>query len=239
MALVFDIETYTWARSEDHKAVLVDEMRDKRLKDKVKARKSAEKKMALSPRSGQVIVIGLLDTDAVPDEQVKILKVGDDDPLDIKVVAYESESRLIEAFFEYIELMFKAGDRLVSFNGKEFDMPFLFTRALVHDLDGIDSYDLLIHKYNHASHLDIRSFLPKGKLTELSYLINELESPEYEDVGEMWERDQKLVVQHCWDDLVKTAALYERIKKWIPQKMSSYSIKKVPSGLLEKIPFGD
>ena len=78
----------------------------------------------------------------------------------------EDESAMIEAFFGFIE---RFSPRLVSFNGKNFDMPVLVLRALKHNvkasayLDTIsDKWNNYKSRYNEQKHCDLLESLGAG-----------------------------------------------------------------------------
>lgn len=228
MALIFDIETVGWSQNEEHLDAVLEELRSKQAKlpkAVAEAKEKARDKMALYPISGRVAIIGMLDTEASAPEMFKFLVSGYENLMDPTVVSYlgeDNEGVMISEFFETITKSANQGSRLVSFAGKRFDLPFLFIRALTYGIKACGNYQELIHPYNNNLHLDISSFLEKGSLNMLSYLVGagDLTDEKGSEVPKMIEAgNYSEAIDKCKKDLVKTAAIYERIDQWIPMRV--------------------
>ena len=111
--------------------------------------------MGLSPLFGKVISIALGDGDA-PDGDVKVIAVPNEKfPVEAPPdwVRFMSEADLLRSFWA---LASKA-ETVVTFNGKNFDIPFLVGRSLVHGIPA--RCDLLSQRYALKPHLDLFDLL--------------------------------------------------------------------------------
>lgn len=228
MALIIDIETKDWFKDEDHKQLILSENQDSRLKDADKIADNHKKiiaRAALSPYSGQITVVGMRHS-GKPESFIYTL--GYTDPLDGYVNGFPTERELLVAVWASIAKAIDNGERLVTFNGKSFDLPYLFIRSLINNVSAGLDYMALIHPYNHDTHLDIKSLFDKGSLKEIAYVLdsqtdNTLDGSE---LPELWKVDPAKVVEKCKSDLIQTEKIYERVKGWIPQRLAMFSSSK-------------
>lgn len=228
MALIIDIETMEWFKDEDHKQLILRERQNKTLKDPDKIAENHKKiigEAALSAYTGQVTVIGMRHS-GKPESFIYTL--GYTDPLDGYVNGFPTERELLMAVWASIAKAIDNGERLVTFHGKSFDLPYLFIRSLVNNVSAGLDYMSLIHPYNHDSHLDIKALFDKGSLKEIAYVLdcqtdNLLDGSE---LPELWKIDPAKVVEKCKSDLIQTEKIYERVKGWIPQRLAMYSSSK-------------
>ena len=228
MALIIDIETISWFKDEEHKKFVVEERQDSRLKNPDLIAENHKKiiaNAALSAYTGQVSVIGMKHTGM---NETFIYTLGYTDPLDGFVNGFPTERELLMAVWASIAKAIDNGERVVTFNGKGFDLPYLFIRSLINNVSAGLDYMNLIHPYNHDSHLDIKALFEKGSLKEIAYVLdcqtdNETDGSE---LPELWKVDPAKVVEKCKSDLVQTEKLYERIKGWIPQRLQMFSSSK-------------
>lgn len=229
MALIIDIETTSWFRDESHKLFVLQERQDSRLKDEEKIRENHKKiiqQVALSPYTGQITVIGMKHTDK---PESFIYTLGYTDPLDGYVNGFPTERELLIAVWASIAKALDNGERLVTFNGKTFDLPYLFIRSLVNNVSSGLDYMGLIHPYNHDLHLDIKSLFDKGSLKEIAYVLD-CQTDNLLDGSELpglWKINPAKVIEKNKSDLIQTEKIYERVKEWIPQRLQmSYSSKR-------------
>ncbi|WP_448506370.1 ribonuclease H-like domain-containing protein [Immundisolibacter sp.] len=231
MALIIDIETISWFKDEEHKQLVLKERQNKTLKDPDKIAENHKKiinEAALSPYTGQLTVIGMKYTDK---SESFIYTLGYTDPVDSYVNGFPTERELLIAVWASIAKAIDNGERLVTFNGKSFDLPFLFIRSLINNINAGLDYMGLIHPYNHDLHLDIKSLFDKGSLKEIAYALdcktdNEIDGSE---LPELWKSDPAKVVEKNKSDLIQTEKIYERVKGWIPQRLQMYSSSKMDS----------
>lgn len=228
MALIIDIETMGWFKDDDHKQLVLSERQDSRLKNPdliAENHKKIIQQAALSPYTGQVTVIGMKHTGM---NETFIYTLGYTDPLDGYVNGFPTERELLVAIWASIAKAIDKGERLVTFNGKSFDLPYLFIRSLINNVSSGLDYLGLIHPYNHDIHLDIKALFDKGSLKEIAYVLdcqtdNLLDGSE---LPELWKVDPAKVVDKCKSDLIQTEKIYERVKGWIPQRLAMYSSSK-------------
>lgn len=228
MALIIDIETTSWFKDEDHKQLILRERQNKTLKDPDKIAENHKKiigEAALSAYTGQITVVGMKHTGM---GETFIYTLGYTDPLDGFVNGFSTERELLIAVWASIAKAIDNGERLVTFKGKDFDLPYLFIRSLVNNVDAGLDYMGLIHPYNHDLHLDIKALFDKGSLKEIAYVLdcqteNTLDGSE---LPELWRVDPAKVVEKCKSDLIQTQKIYERVARWIPQRLQMFSSSK-------------
>lgn len=179
---------------------------------------------ALSPYTGKVIVIAMLNPETGKG-----------------IVWYEADgaraSRTSEdGFFEYVgcseptmlrefwDTVAKF-DRLVSFNGRTFDAPFLSVRSAIHGVS--PSKNLLGYRYSMETHVDLMEILTfQGAVSRDQWpnlhgacVAFGIPSPKSEEmhgyaVGDAY-REGRLaqVADYCRRDVEATAELYRRLEK--------------------------
>jgi len=225
MALIIDIETTYCFKDEDHKRITIEERRNKNItkdKDKMLANeKDIIRKAALSPYTGQVTVAGFRDTER---GESLFLTNNYIDPLDNYVIALQDEKLLLHSVWDYIAKAIGEGVRIVGFGSKRFDIPFLFVRSLINKVEADVSYMNLIHPYTHNIHLDIESVFDKGSLKEIAFALDSMSdnTTDGSELPELWYTDPAKVVEKCASDLIQTEKIYERVKRWIPQKLQMF-----------------
>ncbi len=205
---VLDVETYQDRNMKDDYrdffggkiGKLVDPIK---IKAKIKAN---QEKFALSPTTGEVILIGLLDGNG------KEIQIGLDG---------STEKVILEDGWRAINNLLKAGYRMVSYNGKAFDLPFLFIRGLINGIASTPTIAIntLTHPYNNHQHYDCFNVLGEGSLEQWNYLFGYGEN--YENIngamiGEMFEKKEFAEIRaKNIGDLRKTGRLYELLKGWV------------------------
>jgi DNA polymerase elongation subunit (family B) len=201
--LVFDIETEPDEVSQKLESELVGKIEPTKtaIKEGLDAvRKYIDGKMqdvrsdyALSPMTGKVkCICGILD-----DEEFSIS--GD-------------EKYIIETFLSKF-----TGQRLISFNGKGFDNPFLKIRMAKLDIKPIFLTLLPNRKYDTHEHFDVKEVLDnfssapkKGNLRQWSVFFG-LQAPE-NDGNEISELTIEQTIEKCLQDCRNTKAIYDKIK---------------------------
>jgi predicted PolB exonuclease-like 3'-5' exonuclease len=177
---------------------------DSRLKDPVKIAESIEGKKkawlgdaALSPITGQVLVIGLLEGD-----QVKYL--------------YGEEKSFLEQFWTIVrDAMFKS-DCLVGFNCNTFDLPFLMKRSWA--LGVKPPIFLRSGRYWNQYIIDLREIWQLGDrqahggLDQISKFFGMSgKAGDGKDFAALWESDQEKALAYLKQDLLLTKGLYDRM----------------------------
>ena len=149
--LVFDIETYPnldmldFLPEVEPSKVLKDP--EKILNDIEAKQKKQIEEMALNPLYGKIACISLYNKD-------------------IKEVLIGEEKEILKQFFEKtIEY------QLISYNGINFDIPFIFKRACVYGMATIKQMENYIKKFDDFNHIDLmQKFCEYGKYEKLNNL---------------------------------------------------------------------
>ena len=111
------------------------------------------RQMSLWPLTGQVVCIAMLNADSL---RGKVLFVAEDyEPENeesgpVSFVPYMDEAELLGAFWD----LAKHYDRIVSFNGRGFDVPFLYLRSALLNIP-ISRKDWLGYRYQVEPHCDL------------------------------------------------------------------------------------
>ena len=160
------------------------------------AENDQERKKLLNPIDSKIIAIGLKKNG-----QKAVLLQG------------ENEKEMIQKFWRELKGFRKGGsDKLIGFNIKEFDLPFLVTRSFILDVEIVpfvlkDVVDLRekVSAYKYGK--------TRGKLKEYADFLNiEKTGMEGEDVAEeYWAGNIKKILEYLEKDLEITEAMYERI----------------------------
>jgi len=150
--LVIDIETVgtPW---EDHDSYV----REYLIKGMNEAEAEEEKRRgALSPFTGRIVAIGVVNAETgkscamyeVPG-QTEVLTRKDGN----RTLISGSEKQILEKFWDYLD----RGDRFISFNGRQFDGPFLMIRSAIHGIR--PKRDLVGNRYRFHPNCDLREVL--------------------------------------------------------------------------------
>ncbi|MBT3356245.1 hypothetical protein HN784_03185 [bacterium] len=235
--IIFDIETI----GEDFEKM--DKKTKEVLKEKVerivgdpkdkKAMKEglvAEKeKFGLSPLTGEIVSIGMLDADTKKGAvyfQAPDAEVEDFEEEGIKYKAM-TEKEIIEGFWEVA----RHADEFVSFNGRPFDVPFILVRGAIHSIR--PTKDLMSNRYLNvqkfgSKHIDLLDQLTfygsvwnnKGSLHMWSRAFG-IKSPKEEgvnggDVAKLFKEKKYLeIAQYNARDLYSTRDLFEYWDKFL------------------------
>lgn len=205
MLIAFDIETAD--NQSEYNETYLETLKHKGLKDPDKVAKDlAEKreKFALSPITGKVICVGFMSQAGT-----KIFKTDTC-----------SEGDLLLKVWEEFEDLLANNNKIISFNGLLFDIPFLIQRSLLLGIP-VDKNmaDLLLRKYNNPFHIDLRTYLTEGSLKVLSHIAfnNSLEDPNGGDIKEFYLKgDWEAIEKKNIADLAGTLALGKLLFQGIP-----------------------
>ena len=150
--LVIDIETVgtPW---EEHDAYV----REYLIKGMNEAEAEEEKRRgALSPFTGRIAAIGVVNAETgrscamyeVPGQtEVVVRKDGN------RTLISGTERQILEKFWDFLDI----GDRFISFNGRQFDGPFLMIRSAIHGVK--PKRDLVGNRYRFHPNCDLREVL--------------------------------------------------------------------------------
>lgn len=208
--IVIDIETAADPNvSQEYADYYYQVKRDKKITvDKVKMqanREQIESEYALSPKTGKIIMIGY----CIVDEKEVVSYMTEEN---------HSEEKMLSEFWDIIKrYVVQNGYKLVTKNGKTFDLPFIFFRSLLYNIEGVHQYSQLVRKYYTDYHVDLAEFLP-GKLIELSHLLlgEPLDKEDGSAIAEMY-REGKWdeIVAKNKTDLETSARIYQLIEGYI------------------------
>jgi DNA polymerase III epsilon subunit-like protein len=150
--LVIDIETVgmPWEEHDPY-------VREYLLKGMNEAEAEEEKRRgALSPFTGQIVTIGIVNAEngracamyQVPGQTEVITRVEGN-----RTLISGTERQILEKFWQYLG----KEDRFISFNGRQFDGPFLMIRSAIHGV--VPKRDLVGSRYRFHPNCDLREVL--------------------------------------------------------------------------------
>ena len=178
---------------------------------------------ALSPYMGKVIVIGMLNPETgkgivwYEASGERATRVSEDGSFEYVGC---DEPTILREFWDTVAKF----DRLVSFNGRSFDGPFLSVRSAVHALS--PSKNLLGYRYSIDTHVDLMEILTfQGAVSRDQWpnlhaacLAFGIPSPKSEEihgyaVGDLYRQGRlREIADYCRRDVEATAALYRRLE---------------------------
>jgi predicted PolB exonuclease-like 3'-5' exonuclease len=107
--------------------------------------------MSLYPFTAQVVCVAMVNADS---GRGQVLHLADDfeaeDEGEVKFVPFADESELLHDFWE----LARRYDRIVTFNGRGFDVPFLYLRSAMLGVD-ITRKDWLGYRFQTEPHCDL------------------------------------------------------------------------------------
>jgi len=184
--------------------------------------------LGFSPLTGQVVAIGVYDVEKdkgavyfqAPDGSVQDSEDGN---IKFRVLG---EKEMLAQFWNLAEKY----DEFVSFNGRAFDVPFLFVRSAIHEIK--PTKNLMANRYlssqpQNAKHVDLLDQLTfygavrrKGNLHLWSKAFG-IKSPKEDgvtgdDVGALFKEKKFFdIAKYNVGDLQATKALYEYLEKFM------------------------
>ena len=150
--VVFDIETVPFLTIRD-----IPESVAEKVEEKGEAEGwDVDKVMSLSPIYGKIISIAFVDADnpeislvtIVPHEQ-KLFGCDLGEPF----IAVNSEKILLSYFWRIASI----SQRLITFNGRRFDIPFIIVRSVINEVP--IEVDLLGSRFDQTKHFDVYEFI--------------------------------------------------------------------------------
>ena len=150
--LVIDIETVgtPWEEHDTYvREYLIKGMNDAEAEEE-------KRRGALSPFTGKIVTIGVVNAETgrscamyeVPG-QTEVITTRDGD----RTLISGSERQILEKFWDFLD----RDDRFISFNGRQFDGPFLMIRSAIHGL--APKRDLVGNRYRFHPNCDLREVL--------------------------------------------------------------------------------
>ncbi len=197
MAICIDIETINAQGLSKEQQMIA---------DRICSGKKSPKDPSLNAWSGQIICIG----------------IGIDD--NIATLAGMPEKDLLEAFWTLVRDKI-AQHVIVTFNGKDFDIPFIQKRSGIRKVfQGQKMPSITCNRYYNDRHFDVMQVLSNfGKETWMSlqdycimYGIPVDDPITGCDIGPLWMAGRiKEIEQHCASDVRLTLELYKRIVNYV------------------------
>jgi len=220
--IVFDIETCSMpfeSLSESQREYIlrysVKEKDEKIRKEKID---EAVRYTSLYPFTAKVIAIGIFD---VEKEKSFVYYESSKQELwssDNKKVQYKglSEKEMLESFWRIIEVV----DQVITFNGRNFDIPFLTLRSAILKIK--PSENLMGNRYNSSQHVDLLdqfTFYGLTRKFNLDFYCHAfgIKSPKSKEVSGMEVKNLydagriKDIAVYCGDDIYAT---YQLFKIW-------------------------
>jgi len=178
---------------------------------------------ALSPFRGKIITIGVLNIsdgrsaalyERPGQTELEVERVG------LRTYISGSEKMILEKFWEF----FDSDSRFISFNGRQFDGPFLMIRSAINGI--IPKRDLVGYRYGFHPNCDLREALNFfGTAGSRQFRFNldlackafGVETSKGEGIDgrsvETWYRAGRYrqIADYCLEDVRATAELYEKI----------------------------
>ena len=177
----------------------------------------------LSPFRGKIVAIGVINIEdgrscamyEVPGQSdIRIEKVG------ARTYISGTEKQILDKFWSF----FEGDSRFITFNGRQFDGPFLMIRSAIHGI--VPKRDLVGYRYGFHPNCDLREVLNFfGTTNNKQFKFNldlacktfGVETSKREGVDgrsvETWYRAgrHRELAEYCLDDVRATAALYEKL----------------------------
>jgi len=220
MNLVFDIETTGYefeslAESQQEFLLRYAEQ-EKDLIKKDELIDDAKRYLSLYPLTAKIIAIGMLNTQT---EKELILFEGENDEdliVEEKNIKYKPmpEEEMLKNFWQYTS----KAEKLISFNGRNFDIPFLMIRSAI--LKVKPSKNFLRNRYDTKEHVDLLeqfTFYGLTKKFNLDFYCKAfgIESPKEKgisgmEVKELYKAGRiKEIAVYCGEDVKATFELYK------------------------------
>jgi len=218
--IVFDIETSAYpfeslTESQQEYLLRYAEMETEPDK-KQKMTDDAIRYLSLYPLTAKCIAIGIYDIDKeksfvyYESDKKEEWASGDD------LVHYKGlpETEMLESFWKIIEV----ADQVVTFNGRNFDLPFLMIRSAMLKIK--PSKNLIKKRYNNSSHIDLLeqfTFFGLTRKFNLDFYCNAfgIESPKTKEISGMEVKNLyeagklKEIASYCSRDIYATYQLYK------------------------------
>ncbi|PIQ08850.1 MAG: 3'-5' exonuclease [Ignavibacteriales bacterium CG18_big_fil_WC_8_21_14_2_50_31_20] len=220
MKLVFDIETVgcefeTLSESQQEFLLRVSE-KEPNIEQREKLKDDAIRYLSLYPLTAKVVAIGMLNTET---EHSMVLFEGNDtkewqsEETGVKYSSY-SEAEMLTLFWEYA----KKADSVVTFNGRNFDIPFLMIRSAILKIK--PSRNFIKKRYDNKSHIDLLEVLTNYGTTKkfnLDFYCKSfgIESPKSHgvsgmDVKQLYAAGKiEEIATYCAHDVEATFQLYK------------------------------
>jgi len=238
MGLILDIETAPDLADEAYVKYKSATMVNKTLKDPVKVEADRLDKIndnfALMPLTGKITAIGFM-SDYKPDN-VSMTEIEHLDTVGrvwykVLTLADSTEEEMLIAAWRIIGEYMDDGHRLVSYNGREFDIPFMVRRSMLLQVgkpSNLPSLKDLNNQYSTRYHLDLFhelhtynerrgfKFIAQQEWAYRMGLVNEIKGSHGAECIAMYQTgDWGGIIAHLLSDLTKTMLLQKRTSGWV------------------------
>jgi len=220
MNLVFDIETvgYNFNELSESQQEFILRYAEKETEPDLRGKKEEEaiRYLSLYPLTAKVVAIGMLNTET---EHSMVLYESDKEEEwesedgEVKYQSF-SERELLIHFWDFV----KKVDSVITFNGRNFDIPFLMMRSAILRIK--PSRNFIKKRYDNRAHIDLLDRFTNYGITKkfnLDFYCNAfgIESPKSHgvtgvDVKELYEAGRiKEIATYCNHDVTATFELYK------------------------------
>lgn len=225
MEIVFDIETAGFeleSLSESQQEYLLRyALKEKDVTVKEEKTDEAKRYLSLYPFTARVISIAMLNTET---EKIVVLFEGnqgnnwESEDGKIRYIGL-NEKDILEKFWAQL----KKTETLISFNGKNFDIPFLIMRSSVLRVKPFLSVNNYKKKIKHIDLLETFTFNNSHKKFNLNFYCEAygIESPKSDfinglEVKELYKSGRiKEIAEYCKDDVVATYNLFKISREFL------------------------
>jgi hypothetical protein len=226
MKLVFDIETVgcNIESLEESQQEYILRYSEKETQEdaREKLKLEAIRYLSLYPLTAKIISIGMLNTET---QNTMVLFEGTEnkewqsDETGIRYCSH-TEEEMIAKFWEYV----KKVDAIITFNGRNFDVPFLMLRSAIHKIK--PSRNFIKKRYDNYSHIDLLdkfTYYGMTKKFNLDFYCKSfnIESPKSHgvsgmDVKELYNAGKiEEIATYCAYDVEATYKLYKVWDKYL------------------------
>ena len=220
MNLVFDIETvgYNFNELSESQQEFILRYAEKETEPDLRGKKEEEaiRYLSLYPLTAKVVAIGMLNTET---EHSMVLYESDKEEEwesedgEVKYQSF-SERELLIHFWDFV----KKVDSVITFNGRNFDIPFLMMRSAILRIK--PSRNFIKKRYDNRAHIDLLDRFTNYGITKkfnLDFYCNAfgIESPKSHgvtgvDVKALYEAGRiKEIATYCNHDVTATFELYK------------------------------
>lgn len=218
--IVFDIETVKDDLEANQLAWFTAKKVDKRLKDPEKIDSNMQEvqgKFGLSPLTGKIILIGILSDNNINNQ---FQPLGDMYFLQLGLNGVDEKS-ILTGFWNIISTSLAQGGRLASYNGKQFDLPFIFARSLFHKIprpQTLRTISDLTNKYNNIMHVDVYNVFGEGSQSEWAnkFGISPMLASDGQHIQSYFDSgDFDKIKEKNKLDLIELASIFRMMEPWV------------------------
>jgi DNA polymerase elongation subunit (family B) len=166
MNLVFDIETvgveFNYLSESQQEFLLRPAESEKEPQKRAELVEDTKRYLSLYPYTAKIIALGLYNVEK--EKAIVLYESTDNDEWssDEKNIKYKpaAEEEMLRYFWKYAERT----EKLISFNGRSFDLPFIMTRSAINKIKPAKNF--LRNRYDSSHHIDLLEQLTFHGLTK-------------------------------------------------------------------------